>query len=82
MVRRKGFVRSVRSVCYKINYPWGEITDPLYLPLKRGGLVCPPLESPYDILWSGWKICVYLCNLWEIKIIIRVGDKIIIRGER
>ena len=23
----------------------GEITDPLYLPLKRGGLVCPPLES-------------------------------------
>ncbi len=24
----------------------GEITDPLYLPLKRGGLVCPPLESP------------------------------------
>ena len=22
------------------------ITDPLYLPLKRGGLVCPPLESP------------------------------------
>ena len=23
-----------------------EITDPLYLPLKRGGLVCPLLESP------------------------------------
>ena len=23
-----------------------EITDPLELPLKRGGLVCPPLESP------------------------------------
>ena len=39
-------MRSVRSVCYKINYPWVEITDPLYLPLKWGGLVCPPLESP------------------------------------
>ena len=39
-------MRSVRSVCYKINYPWVEITDPLYLPLKRGGPVCPPLESP------------------------------------
>ena len=37
----------------------GEITDPLYLPLKRGGLVCLPLESPYDIQLSGWKI--YLC---------------------
>ena len=24
----------------------GEVTDPLYLPLKRGGLVCPPLECP------------------------------------
>ena len=38
--------RSVKSVCYKINYSWEDITDPLYLPLKRGGLVCPPLESP------------------------------------
>ena len=39
-------VRPVRSVCYKINYPWEDITDPLYLPLKRGGPVCPPLECP------------------------------------
>ena len=27
-----------------------EITDPLYLPLKRGGLVCPLLESPLECL--------------------------------
>ena len=26
------------------------ITDPLYLPLKRGGLVCPLLESPRNVL--------------------------------
>ncbi|WP_418855784.1 hypothetical protein, partial [Prevotella sp.] len=26
------------------------ITDPLYLPLKRGGLVCPHLESSRDVL--------------------------------
>ena len=26
------------------------ITDPLYLPLKRGGLVCPLLESPLECL--------------------------------
>mgnify|MGYP004455651597 CR=1 FL=1 len=36
----------------KNNYPWEDITDPLYLPLKRGGLVYPPLECPYDIQWS------------------------------
>ena len=24
----------------------GKVTDPLYLPLKRGGPVCTPLESP------------------------------------
>ena len=27
-----------------------DITDPLYLPLKRGGLVCLPLESPWRVL--------------------------------
>ena len=27
-----------------------KITDPLYLPLKRGGPVCPPLESPRRVL--------------------------------
>ncbi|WP_297244197.1 hypothetical protein, partial [uncultured Prevotella sp.] len=27
-----------------------DITDPLYLPLKWGGLVCPPLESPRNVL--------------------------------
>ena len=27
-----------------------DITDPLYLPLKRGGLVCPPLKSPVNAL--------------------------------
>ena len=26
------------------------VTDPLYLPLKRGGLVCPPLKSPVGSL--------------------------------
>ena len=43
-----------------------EITDPLYLPLKRGGLVCPPLEGPMisNELEKEW-------NLWEIKLIIR-----------
>ena len=51
----------------KNNYPWEKISDPLYLPLKRGGLVCLPLESPYDIQWSGGKIRVYLC--------LSVGDK-------
>ena len=49
-------IRMVKSVFIceylwdnKNNYPWEEISDPLYLPLKRGGLVCLPLESPYDI---------------------------------
>ena len=51
-------VKSV-SICEylwenKNNYPWEDITDPLYLPLKRGGLVCLPLECPYDIQWSTW----------------------------
>ena len=27
-----------------------KITDPLYLPLKRGGLVCPLFESPRNVL--------------------------------
>ena len=27
-----------------------EITDPLYLPLKRGGPVCPHLEGPRNVL--------------------------------
>ena len=27
-----------------------DITDPLYLPLKRGGPVCPLLESPLECL--------------------------------
>ena len=27
-----------------------DITDPLYLPLKRGGPVCPLLESPRRVL--------------------------------
>ena len=27
-----------------------EITDPLYLPLKRGGLVCPLLDCPVGSL--------------------------------
>ena len=38
MVDRK--IREIREICVE------EITDPLYLPLKRGGPVCPPLESP------------------------------------
>ena len=28
----------------------GEITDPLYLPLKRGGQVCPPFECLDELL--------------------------------
>ncbi len=43
-----------------------EITDPLYLPLKRGGLVCPPLESP--MISNGTK--GNLCESAE-----SVGDK-------
>ena len=53
MVRRKNLCSSVRSVGDINNHLWGrndlsvgkDITDPLYLPLKRGGLVCPHLES-------------------------------------
>ena len=52
-------------MCYKINYPWGDITDPLYLPLKRGGPVCQPLECticyPMSRRKDPW-------NLWENKI--------------
>ena len=44
MSQEERSVKSVESVCYK-NYPWEDISDPLYLPLKRGGLVCPPLEG-------------------------------------
>ena len=33
------------SVWEKKIIRWGEITDPLYLPLKRGEQVCPLLES-------------------------------------
>ena len=29
-------------------YIWSDITDPLYLPLKRGGPVCPYLEGPLE----------------------------------
>ena len=60
-------INPLSSVCQKIlewrknNHPSGrnnlsvgEVTDPLYLPLKRGGPVCPPLECPYDIQWSAW----------------------------
>ena len=51
MVRRKNLCSSVRSVGDINNHPWGkDITDPLYLPLKRGGLVCPLLESPRNVL--------------------------------
>ena len=93
--------RKLNEICV------GEITDPLHLPLKRGGPVCPPLECPmvsngldgrsvficvhpcakiYPFIFCGWmnpmvrrKICVHLCNLWETKLIIRVGI-IYIRG--
>ena len=37
-------VKSVGSVCYKYISVGCLITDPLYLPLKRGGLVCPNIE--------------------------------------
>ena len=47
------------------------ITDPLYLPLKRGGPVCPPLEGTMIFNEPGGKICENLWNLWETKIIIR-----------
>ena len=59
----------MESVGDKINYPWKDITDPLYLPLKRGGLVCPPLEGPMisNELEKEW-------NLWEIKLIIRESE--------
>ena len=32
-----------------------DITDPLYLPLKRGGPVCPLLESPLECLVDVYK---------------------------
>ena len=44
----------------------GEITDPLYLPLKRGGLVCPPLESPMISNGSEKYLCLSVRS---------VGDK-------
>ena len=61
--------RSVRvgSVCYKINYPWEGITDPLYLPLKRGGLVCPPLESPMTFNEPEENLCSSAQSVGEIN---------------
>ena len=40
------------------------ITDPLYLPLKRGGPVCPPLEGPM-IFNEPEEICENQRNPWE-----------------
>ena len=37
-------------------YIWSDITDPLYLPLKRGGPVCPLFES----LLEGSAICIFI----------------------
>ena len=51
----------MESVGDKINYPWEDITDPLYLPLKRGGPVCPPLKSPMISNGPHGKIRVHLC---------------------
>ena len=39
------------------------ITDPLYLPLKRGELVCLPLES----VMVRRNKSVFMCDLWEIN---------------
>ena len=58
MVRRNNLCKSVESVGDKIIIRGGRndlsvgknITNPLYLPLKRGGLVCPYLESPLECL--------------------------------
>ncbi len=51
----------------------GEITDPLYLPLKRGGLVCPPLEGPMLSNGSEKNLCPSVRSVGD-KIIIRVGE--------
>ena len=45
----------------------GEVTDPLYLPLKRGGLVCPSLECTM-ISNELEERSVKIWNLWENKI--------------
>ena len=49
-------------------YIWSDITDPLYLPLKRGGPVCPLFER----LLEGSAICnfIQLCRaspVWKIR---------------
>ena len=46
-----------------------EITDPLYLPLKRGGLVCPLLECPLEVL-----LIVFLYNYAMNILCIKTGD--------
>ena len=46
-----------------------EITDPLYLPLKRGGLVCPYLECPLEVL-----LIVFLYNYVVNILCIKTGD--------
>ena len=45
----------------------GEITDPLYLPLKRGGLVCPPLEGPMLSNGSEKNLCLSVESVGDKK---------------
>ena len=77
MVRRKNLCSSVPSVGDKIIIRGGRndlsvgknITDPLYLPLKRGGLVCPYLECPLEVL-----LIVFLYNYAMNILCIKTGD--------
>ena len=45
-----------------------KITDPLYLPLKRGGPVCPYLESPRKVFWMSCKTLSKSCNSLSISL--------------
>ena len=45
-----------------------KITDPLYLPLKRGGPVCPHLESPRKVFWMSCKTLSKSCNSLSISL--------------
>ena len=44
------------------------ISDPLYLPLKRGGPVWPPLESPRKVFWMSCKTLSKSCNSLSISL--------------
>ena len=68
-----GIVTEVATIIFFVAFtdffPFiSKITDPLYLPLKRGGPVCPHLESPRKVFWMSCKTLSKSCNSLSISL--------------